>query len=59
MGNDSKFESYNNRETIKPTTLTGSPISVERKMDHNFAELRNSLNHIVDHLTKLSDLPEE
>ena len=32
---------------------------LERKIDHNFAELRSSLNHIVDHLTKISDLPEE
>lgn len=32
---------------------------LERKIDHNFAELRSSLNHIIDHLTKLSDLPEE
>lgn len=32
---------------------------LERKIDHNFAELRSSLNHILEHLTKLSDLPEE
>ena len=32
---------------------------LERKIDHNFAELRSSLNHIIEHLTKLSDLPEE
>ena len=32
---------------------------LEQKIDHNFAELRSSLNHIIEHLTKLSDLPEE
>lgn len=32
---------------------------LERKIDHNFVELRSSLNHIIDHLTKLSDLPED
>ena len=29
------------------------------EINHNFAELRSSLNHILEHLTKLSDLPEE
>ncbi len=33
--------------------------SLEQTMNYNFAELRSSLNHIIDHLTKLSDLPEE
>ncbi|NEP08986.1 MAG: hypothetical protein F6K14_01790 [Symploca sp. SIO2C1] len=32
---------------------------LEQNMNHNFAELRSSLNHIIDHLTKISDLPEE
>jgi len=32
---------------------------LEQNMNHNFAELRSSLNHIIDHLTKVSDLPEE
>ncbi|NER22002.1 MAG: hypothetical protein F6J96_15160 [Symploca sp. SIO1C2] len=29
------------------------------EINHNFAELRSSLNHIIDHLTRISDLPEE
>ena len=29
------------------------------EINHNFAELRSSLSHIIEHLTKLSDLPEE
>ena len=32
---------------------------LEQNINHNFAELRSSLNHIIDHLTKISDLPEE
>jgi prefoldin subunit 5 len=32
---------------------------LEQNMNHNIAELRSSLNHIIDHLTKISDLPEE
>ena len=32
---------------------------LEQKIDYNFAQLRSSLSHIIDHLTKLSDLPEE
>ncbi len=29
------------------------------KLDYNMVELRSSLNHILEHITKLSDLPEE
>ncbi|MDJ0601583.1 MAG: hypothetical protein QNJ37_22400 [Crocosphaera sp.] len=32
---------------------------LEQNINHNFTELRSSLNHIIDHLTKISDLPEE
>ena len=33
--------------------------NLEQTMNYNFAELRSSLDHILEHLTKLSDLPEE
>ena len=33
--------------------------SLEQTVHHNFADLRSSLNHILESITKLSDLPEE
>lgn len=54
-----KVEEHLDEQDRKIARLDQNMNRLEQNINHNFTELRSSLSHIIDHLTKISDLPKE